>query len=131
MTNIFKYLKKKKNKPFPFEYKLLNNLPLTKEELTVNGNLVLSFSKIKSLPNDLIVYGYLNLYRSNITSLPNNLIVNGDLDLDCTKITSLPNDLSVDGDLYCYYTPLANIIKKDISLLKKYSKQVKGNIYYE
>jgi len=111
MKNIFQYLQNKKGKPIPFEFKLLNNIPLKNDELIYNDHIYLNFTKITSLPDNLKVNGHLYLFR--------------------TKITSLPDNLKVNGSIWCSYTPLADNIKKDISLLKKYSKQVKGRIIYE
>jgi len=151
MKNIFQYLYDKKGKQIPLKYKLLYNLLLNENDLIVNGNLDLGYTKIKTLPHDLIVNGFLdlacakitslpnnltvngwlNLSCTNISSLPNNLTVNGSLDLDYSKINSLPNNLTVNGNLWCMYTPLANNIKKDVSLLTKYSNQIKGKIIYD
>jgi len=130
MTNIFQYLENKKGKPIPLIYKLLNNIPLNENELIINGDLYLSYTKITSLPNNLTVNGCLYLRHSDIISLPNNLTVNRYLSITLTKISELPDDLIVYGDLWCYHTPLANNIKNDISLLIKYKQQIKGNICY-
>ena len=130
MLNIFQYLEKTKGKPIPFLFKLLNNLPLTEDELIYNGNLVSWFSDTISLPDNLTVNGHLDLYLSNIKSLPKNLIINSNLNINSTKISELPDDLIVAGNLWCIDTPLAKRIKKDKLLLSKYKKQVKGKIYY-
>ena len=130
MYNIFQYLENKKGKPLPLELKLINNLPLNENELTYNDNLDLINTNIKYLPDNLTVNGYLDLYKSKITYLPDNLIVNGWLDLTYTKINSLPDNLNVNDGLWCLYTPLATNIKNDPSLLTKYQKQIKGQIFY-
>jgi len=111
MNNIFQFIQDKKGKPIPLKYKLLNNIPLTKNDVTYDGNL--------------------SLYNSNITYLPDNLTINGNLELSLSKIKYLPDNLYVGGNLFCKHTPLANNIKNDTSLLNKYSKQVKGKIFYE
>ena len=126
--NIFLYLQDKKIKKIPLEYKLLNNIPLTQEDLFVNGDLLLFRTNLTSLPNNLTVNGHLDLLSSKIEKLPNNLIVNRHLNIQLTYITELPDDLCVSGSLFCYNTPLANNIRNDESLLNKYSKQVKGRI---
>ena len=128
MLNIFQYLYDKKSKKIPLEYKLLNKLPLNEDDLIINGDLDLEYSKINSLPDNLTVKGYLDLSWSKIKSLPNNLRVDGWLDVQHTPISELPEDLYVGGDLYCNCSPLAERIMNDISLLKKYQKQVKGEI---
>lgn len=75
--NIFKFLEKKEGRPIPLSVKLINNLPLTPEDLNVTGDLNLTKTPIESLPDNLQVGGYLYLSNSNITSLPNNLKVGG------------------------------------------------------
>src|ERR1035437_5384125 len=84
------------------QFKIPNNL-------TVNGNLDLSNTKITSLPDNLTVKGSLYLSNTKITSLPNNLTVNGTLDLRNTKITSLPNNLTVNGNLYLTNTQITSL----------------------
>jgi len=128
MNNIFQYLYDKKGKQIPFEFKLLNNLPLNNSDLYVNGDLYLYYSNITSLPDNLTVNGSLDLFQSKINSLPNNLTVNGDLTISNTKISELPDDLTVLGDFYCHRSPLATNIKNDITLLNKYSKEITGKL---
>jgi len=70
-------------------------------DLIVKHDLILSDTKIKSLPDNLTINGNLFLENTPITSLPNNLTVNGNLYLSGTKITSLPNNLIVGQDLQC------------------------------
>jgi hypothetical protein len=94
---------------------------------TIDGDLNLMDTKIKSLGNLQSVGGDLDLYKSKIKSLGALQSVGGDLDLISTKIESLGNlqsvggwlDLretkikslgnlqSVGGDLYIYKTPLS------------------------
>jgi hypothetical protein len=86
----------------PTEYKIINNIPLTSQELNVSGELDLNRSEITSLPEGLKVGGDLNLHMcKNITSLPEGLKVGGWLDLyGCENIKSLPKGLEVEGKLY-------------------------------
>ena len=93
-----------------------------KLNITVEGSLNLSNTKITSLPDNLrTVNGSLDLSYTNITSLPNNLrTVNGWLDLSYTKITNLPDNLTVNGNLYLSNT---NITRLPDSL------KVRGTIY--
>ena len=104
INNILNFLVTNEGKKLPekwFQFKLENNIPLTKEELKVGGNLDLYGSKIESLPEELYVAGTLVLSNcKNLTSLPKRLKVGGDLHLDYTKITSLPEGLYVDRNLY-------------------------------
>jgi hypothetical protein len=101
IKNILDFLEKEDNKNKPFKWKLLNNEPLTDDELIVDDNLYLGGSSIKSLPDNLEVKGDLKLHDSSIISLPKGLVVGGDLWLRrCENLTSLPKGLKVYGDLY-------------------------------
>jgi hypothetical protein len=93
--NILKFLEKVDNRPIPLRVKLINNLPLTPEDLNVTGNL--------------------NLRYTPITSLPDNLKVGGSLDISYTNIKSLPNNLQVGGGrgLYLVNTPLSKLYTKE------------------
>jgi len=103
LKRIFDFLEEKENKKHKYkgglEWKLIFNEPLTKEELTIDGNLDLANSPITSLPEGLKIVGDLDLSASKIISLPKGLRVLGDLDLSSTNITSLPEGLFVWGDL--------------------------------
>jgi len=131
MNGVFNYIEKKKGKLIPFEFKIINKLPLTKGDLIINGDLNLWGSNITYLPDNIKIYGDLNLSCSTIKLLPNNLKVLKDLSLVYTKLEDLPYDLIVDGDLWCWNTPLATNIKNDVSLLTKYQKQIKGRVIYD
>ena len=101
LKRIFKFLEEKGEHRMPLKFKLLNNIPLTKEELIVDDDLNLSYTNITSLPEGLKVGGSLLLSGcKNITSLPEGLKVGGNLNLIDTNITSLPNGLEVGRDLY-------------------------------
>ena len=102
LKNIFNFIEKNDNIKTPLMVKFMSEMPLTKEELNVKGNLNLRFSKITSLPKGLKVKGNLDLSYLKITSLPEGLSVGGDFDLSNTNITSLPEDLDVGGNLYLY-----------------------------
>ena len=100
LKRIFDFLEKKENHNPPFLWKLLNNIPLTKEDLIINDDLDLSETYIKSLPKGLKVYGDLDLTLTDIEFLPKGLEVRGDLILDgCANIKSLPKGLKVGGNL--------------------------------
>ena len=129
--NILKFLEKKEGRPIPLSVKLINNSPLTPEDLNVTGNLYLTNPKITSLPDNLKVSGHLYLSNTKITSLPDNLQVGGHLDLSYTKITSLPDNLKVGGELYLIYTPLSEEYTKEQirQMIEDKSGYVKGTIY--
>ena len=80
------------------------------QEYIKNGNrgdLDLSHTPITSLPNELkLINGNLILTDTKIKSLPRGLIVNGHLVLEGSLIKDLPEDLTVTKDLYLYDTPL-------------------------
>ena len=131
MLNLFQYLEDTKGKKVPFEYKVLHNIPLTEDELTVNGNLDFFDAYITCLPDNLTVNGFLDLnYNPHFSCLPNNLYVKGDLYIINTNISELPNNLIVDGYLHCRNTPLEQNIQNDLSLFIKYQKQVKGGVIH-
>jgi hypothetical protein len=109
LKNIFKFLEEKGEHKAPFKWKLENNIPLSKEDLNVKGDLYLRDSKITSLPEGLKVRGNLNLGFSKITSLPEGLNVRGDLDIYWTDITSLPKGLKIGGKLYIMETELTKL----------------------
>ena len=98
-----------------FTYKLLFAPDtITKDELNVNDSLILTNSKIKSLPDNLTVNG--NLYLGNtedgaqikLIKLPDNLTVSGHMDIQSIQIinsqnnteSSIPNNLNVGENLY-------------------------------
>ena len=109
LKNIFKFLEDEGEHRAPFKWKLENNIPLSKEDLNVKGDLYLRDSKITSLPEGLKVCGNLNLGFSKITSLPEGLNVRGDLDIYWTDITSLPKGLKIGGKLYIRETELTKL----------------------
>ncbi len=137
IEKIFNFLKTSEGKEIPES--LLYSIKILKfiEELEnhpdgkqyrYEGDLNLSYSNIKKLPNDLYVVGWLNLglckqltklpdklYVSTViylkgctqlTKLPDNLYLGGNLYLEQTNIEELPNNLYVGGDLYINNTPL-------------------------
>ena len=87
MKEFFEYLEKKEGRKIPLRVKLLTGMPLTPEELNVEGDLDLSYSKVTSLPEGLEVGGYLSLHHTSITSLPKGLKVGGSLWLGNTPLS--------------------------------------------
>ena len=107
LKRIFDFLEEKGEHKVPFTWKLINNEPLTKEELIVDDYLDLAYTYITSLPEGFEVKGFLDLESTSITSLPEGLKVGGFLNLRfCTELTSLPKGLEVVGDLMLEYSYL-------------------------
>ena len=140
LKRIFEFLEEKDKHNVPFKWKLINNEPLTKEDLNIKGdldlyktyinslpeglnvgnNLDLEFSYIESLPKDLKVNGNLKLYGcKHIQSLPEGLYVGRDLELQNSKIESLPEGLKVFMRLYIKHTPLEKYTDKEIREMVK------------
>ena len=111
---ILDFLEGKGEHNAPFRWKILNNKPITKEDLKVGGNLDLRFEKITSLPKGLKVDGDLELNVSNIKSLPKGLNVRGNLDLRYTNITSLPKGLEVHSGLIIKKTALLEYTDEEL-----------------
>ncbi len=63
LKNIFNFLKKEDNINRPFIWMLLNNEPFTEDELYIEGNLNLVYTKIRTLPKGLKVGGDLYIRR--------------------------------------------------------------------
>jgi hypothetical protein len=135
IRSIFKFLENEENRKTPIVWKLINNEPLTDDELNIEGNLNLTDSKITQLPKGLKVGDNLNLLGSIITSLPEGLEVGDSLDLSysdirtlpeglevggslwligCWLITSLPKGLHIGGDLYIFRTNFRNLSNDEI-----------------
>ena len=95
LKRIFDFLEGKGEHNAPFKWKILNNEPITKEDLNVKGHLILTNTGIETLPEGLKVSGNLSLRNTNITSLPEDLKVGGSLIMNNTKISSLPKGLKV------------------------------------
>jgi hypothetical protein len=117
LKKIFEFIKENENHNVPFLWKFKNNIPITKEDLDVKGDLYLSENqKLNSLPKGLKVRGDLNLsFCESISSLPEGLEVGGDLTIDDSSITSLPKGLKVGGDLYSSFTSI-KVLPEDLSV---------------
>jgi hypothetical protein len=115
LKKIFTFLEEEENKDKPFMWKLMNNEPLTDEELFVEGDLDLTETDIELLPDGLNVEDILSLYGcKNIQSLPEGLEVGEDLDLGHSNITSLPKGLKVWGRLFIKNTPLTKYSTEEL-----------------
>jgi hypothetical protein len=66
LKRIFEFLEEKGEHNAVYNGKSMNEIPFTKEELNIKGNLDLSHSKITSLPKGLKVSG--DLVLSKISS---------------------------------------------------------------
>jgi hypothetical protein len=111
LKKIFEFLKENENHNVPFLWKHAIGEPLTEDDLTIDGHLLLEYSRFKSLPNNLKVKGDLSLYHSAIESIPEGLEVGGTLNISGSKITSLPEGLKVGWDLYLDYTMINTLPK--------------------
>ena len=129
LKRIFEFLEEKEEHKVPFIWKLINDIPITEKDLDFEGDLILTYSDIESLPEGLKVNGYLNLYGCNyLKSLPKGLEVGGNLTLYKTKITSLPKGLEVGGGLYIYGTPLQKYTDEELREMVK-PGFIKGHIH--
>ena len=111
IEKILNFLKEKEGKGLPRNWNIVEKLENHPDGVQYRheGDLVLRYSNITKLPNDLYVKGGLFLFNSKqITKLPDKLHVGGGLDIrGCNQITELPNNLHVGGDLYIKGTPLS------------------------
>ena len=114
LKRIFDFLEEKGEHNAPVKWKLINNIPLTEEDLNVKGDLDLFDSKIKSLPEGLKVSGTLDLSYSKIISLPKGMEVGGTLFLHFSKLTSLPEGLEVGEHLFIGKTPLTKYSDEEL-----------------
>jgi hypothetical protein len=105
LKRVFDFLEEKEGQKIPFLWKLLNNIPLTKEDLIVKGDLNLEDSEITSLPEGLTIEGDFFFYHSPV-ELPKGLKVGNHLSLIGPSITSLPKGLEVLGWLFITDTGL-------------------------
>ncbi len=110
LKKIFNFIQKNDNRNAPLLWKLENDIPLTKEDLNVKGDLYLENSNITSLPEGLMVYGTLDLYRcKQLTSLPEGLEVGGMLNLEGLQMTSLPKGMKVGGILVLNFSEITSL----------------------
>ena len=109
LKRIFDFLEEKGEQNPPFMWKYMNNIPLTEDDLNIEGDLDLSGIEATSIPEGLKIKGNLNLSSSKITSLPRDLNIKGGLNLTNTSITSLPRDLNIKGDLNLAHTLITSL----------------------
>ena len=120
IKKIFTFLEENEGHQTPFLWKWVNNIPLTEKDLNIEGELDLTDTDIKSLPDGLKIGGDLNLTETDMRLLPERLEVAGNLYLDHSFIKSLPKDLKVGGDLSIEATYIASLPK---------GLQVGGDLY--
>ena len=113
IRQFFTFLEKKEKRNLPFLYKVIfSPESLTKEDLLVDGNLILGDISIKTLPGGLIVKGYLDLENSLIEFLPEKLTVHGSLILtNAVALKELPDNLTVEMDLWIDHTYIMDVPK--------------------
>jgi len=118
LKNIFYYLEGKQGAKPPWLWKHMNNIPSTKEELIVNGEYLLDYSKTTSLPEGLDIRGSLYIKEClDLTSLPKGLKVGKDFMLNnCTSLTSLPEGLKVGQNLSIMKCPSLASLSKGLKL---------------
>jgi hypothetical protein len=88
--------------------RMLENHP-DDSQFRYDGNIDVSGTGIRKLPNDLYVGGYLNLEDCfRIRKLPNDLYVGDALLISNTNITNLPGKLYVGGNLFIRDSPFAD-----------------------
>jgi hypothetical protein len=151
IKKVLNFLEKKEKKMKPYRWKLINNEPLTEEELNIKGNLKLARTNITSVPKGLNVSGYIDLIDCqnlksiqedlyvmedlylggclNFESLPKNSFVGGDVHLEyCKNLTFLPAGFKVGGDLIIFKTPLTKFSDDELfDMIKPYG-YIKGKI---
>ena len=127
LKRIFEFLEDKEQQNPPFMWKLLNNISLTEKDLDFEGDLILTYTDIESLPEGLNVRGDLDLFGSKLASLPEGLKVRGYLDLRCSSIESLPKGLKV-GDLHIWDTSLTKYTDDELREMVK-PGFIKGKIF--
>jgi hypothetical protein len=81
------------------DWEFLAQYGITKDNLTVGGDLDLEGTSVSVLPDNLTVGGYLYLEGTSVSVLPDNLTVGGSLDLRGTSVSVLPDNLTVGGYL--------------------------------
>lgn len=88
LATVFDFIKERRGYDYPFMFKLINELPFTDDELTIDGDLILFDMFYHTLPDNLTVKGDLLLGDSEFAKIPNNLKVKGVLDITNTPIAS-------------------------------------------
>ena len=127
LKRIFEFLEEKGEHNAPLVWKLINDIPITEKDLDFEGDLILTYSDIESLPEGLNVRGDLDLFGSKLASLPKGLKVRGYLDLRYSSIESLPKGLKV-RDLHIWDTSLTKYTDEELREMIK-PGFIKGKIY--
>ena len=127
LKRIFEFLEEKEEHKVPFIWKLINDIPITEKDLDFEGDLILTYSDIESLPEGLNVRGDLDLFGSKLASLPEGLKVRGYLDLRYSSIESLPKGLKV-RDLHIWDTSLTKYTDEELREMIK-PGFIKGKIF--
>jgi hypothetical protein len=129
LKRIFEFLKEEEQHNAPFKWKHKNNIPLTEDDLNIEGDLELYEEDKNSLPEGLKIAGALAIYGvKNLTSLPKGLKVGSYLSIVESGIKTLPEGLEVGEYLEIDDTPLNNYTKSKIREMIK-PGFIKGEIY--
>lgn len=111
IAQFFEFLEEKEKKRVPIELKLRysDKFSITEEDLNVKGDLILSNTDVKKLPQGLQVNGSLHLENTPISELPRGLKVTKTLNVSkCQHLRELPQGLEV-GNLFAAFTPIKTI----------------------
>jgi len=119
LKRIFEFLEAKEGENAPVKWKIINNEPLSEEDLNVYGDLDLAGLEITSLPEGLKVGRSLFIDNTKITSLPEGLKVGRFLDIRNTKITSLSKGLELGSSLFIRTTPLVKYSDEELQDMVK------------
>jgi len=130
---FFQFLKDKRGRDFPFQYKLVHAPELiVPADLNIGGDLSLyNLPQLKTLPADLSIGGGLSLYNlPQLKTLPTGLNVGKDLYLrNIPQLTTLPAGLNIGRNLYLTNTPLKKHSKDEIrTMIEKQGGSIKGEI---
>jgi hypothetical protein len=87
----------------------INELP---DNLTINGDFILSQNPIKNLPNNLKVTSDLFIHKTLITELLGDLIVGKDLYLGDNIITKISDQMIVKRYIHANHPTTINLIKQ-------------------
>jgi hypothetical protein len=155
IEKIFNFLEEKEGMEVPEKWSLIREFENHPDDIQYryNGNLILSRTNIKKLPDNLYVDGNLNLFNckqltelptklyvgknldlygcTQLTKLPDNLYIGGRFTLDNTNIANIPDNLYVEDNIFIYNTPLSRkyIDKQIREIAASTGGEIKGQIF--
>lgn len=132
IETIFDFIKEKRGYDYPTVYKLLTGRPLLENELIIHQDFDISYTDIKSLPDNLIFYGDLNIEGCEFKILPDDLQVSGALNIQFTLIDTIPNNLTVGSHIFMKGTPLSKKYSKEEikQMIEEMGGYIGGSVYY-